>query len=146
MNESDPGRRVPDEHSQASCACVSSFILPVFGLSSTAPTIHTDVNPDTKVMQEEIFGPLLPIVPVKNADEAISFINQCEKPLVLYVFSHNSQVSWADSSSSSSAATISHVLSSPQQMVSSDECQSQLDEAKYTQAAVLANETQGSSL
>uniref|UniRef100_A0A2K5D3A8 Aldehyde dehydrogenase family 3 member A2 n=1 Tax=Aotus nancymaae TaxID=37293 RepID=A0A2K5D3A8_AOTNA len=40
-------------------------------------------------MQEEIFGPVLPIVPVKNVDEAINFINEREKPLALYVFSHN---------------------------------------------------------
>uniref|UniRef100_A0A2I3RXM3 Aldehyde dehydrogenase family 3 member A2 n=2 Tax=Pan TaxID=9596 RepID=A0A2I3RXM3_PANTR len=40
-------------------------------------------------MQEEIFGPILPIVPVKNVDEAINFINEREKPLALYVFSHN---------------------------------------------------------
>lgn len=43
-------------------------------------------------MQEEIFGPILPIVPVKDADEAIKFINEREKPLALYVFSHNNKV------------------------------------------------------
>ncbi|KAM7067014.1 aldehyde dehydrogenase family 3 member A2 isoform 2-T3 [Molossus nigricans] len=57
-----------------------------------APTILTDVNPDTKVMQEEIFGPVLPIVPVKNADEAIEFINAREKPLAIYLFSHNNKL------------------------------------------------------
>lgn len=57
-----------------------------------APTILTDVNPETKVMQEEIFGPILPIVPVENADEAIKFINDREKPLAFYVFSHNNKL------------------------------------------------------
>uniref|UniRef100_A0A2K6EME0 Aldehyde dehydrogenase family 3 member A2 n=1 Tax=Propithecus coquereli TaxID=379532 RepID=A0A2K6EME0_PROCO len=57
-----------------------------------APTILTDVDPETKVMQEEIFGPVLPIVPVKSVDEAINFINEREKPLALYIFSHNSKV------------------------------------------------------
>ncbi|XP_068945717.1 aldehyde dehydrogenase family 3 member A2 isoform X4 [Petaurus breviceps papuanus] len=57
-----------------------------------APTVLIDVNPSSKVMQEEIFGPLLPIVPVKNADEAIQFINQREKPLALYVFSNNNKL------------------------------------------------------
>jgi aldehyde dehydrogenase (NAD+) len=66
----------------------------------SAPTILTDVDPETKVMQEEIFGPILPIVPVKNADEAINFINDREKPLALYVFSHNSKVSLTEKSSS----------------------------------------------
>ncbi|KAM5306310.1 aldehyde dehydrogenase family 3 member A2 [Glossophaga mutica] len=57
-----------------------------------APTILTDVDPETKVMQEEIFGPILPIVPVKNADEAIKFINEREKPLSFYLFSHNNKL------------------------------------------------------
>lgn len=56
-----------------------------------APTILTDVDPETRAMQEEIFGPVLPIVPVKNADEAIHFINECGKPLALCVFSHNNE-------------------------------------------------------
>ncbi|XP_010616460.1 aldehyde dehydrogenase family 3 member A2 isoform X1 [Fukomys damarensis] len=57
-----------------------------------APTILTDVDPKSKVMQEEIFGPVLPIVSVKNADEAINFINEREKPLALYIFSHNNKL------------------------------------------------------
>ncbi|XP_028938378.1 aldehyde dehydrogenase family 3 member A2 isoform X2 [Ornithorhynchus anatinus] len=57
-----------------------------------APTVLTDVKPESKVMQEEIFGPILPLVLVKNADEAIKFINQREKPLALYVFSRNNQL------------------------------------------------------
>lgn len=40
-----------------------------------APTILVDVKPTDKVMQEEIFGPILPIVTVENAYEAIKFIN-----------------------------------------------------------------------
>lgn len=43
-------------------------------------------------MEEEIFGPVLPIVSVKNVDEAIEFINRREKPLALYVFSNNKKV------------------------------------------------------
>uniref|UniRef100_A0A9L0ID50 Aldehyde dehydrogenase n=1 Tax=Equus asinus TaxID=9793 RepID=A0A9L0ID50_EQUAS len=54
-----------------------------------APTVLIDVDPESKVMQEEIFGPILPIVSVKNAEEAIRFINEREKPLAFYVFSHN---------------------------------------------------------
>ncbi|XP_054857630.1 aldehyde dehydrogenase family 3 member A2 isoform X2 [Eublepharis macularius] len=57
-----------------------------------APTILTDVNPDSKVMQEEIFGPILPIVTVKSTDEAIRFINQREKPLALYVFAKDKTI------------------------------------------------------
>ena len=63
----------------------------------SAPTILTDVSPASKVMEEEIFGPVLPILPVKSVDEAIEFINSREKPLALYVFSNNKKVGlgWA---------------------------------------------------
>ncbi|XP_063151931.1 aldehyde dehydrogenase family 3 member A2 isoform X2 [Candoia aspera] len=57
-----------------------------------APTILTDVSPDAQVMQEEIFGPILPIITVKSLEEAIQFINRREKPLALYVFSNNNKV------------------------------------------------------
>ncbi|KFU86273.1 Fatty aldehyde dehydrogenase, partial [Chaetura pelagica] len=57
-----------------------------------APTILTNVSPASKVMEEEIFGPVLPIVPVKSVEEAIEFINGREKPLALYVFSNNKQL------------------------------------------------------
>ncbi|XP_069471284.1 aldehyde dehydrogenase family 3 member A2-like isoform X2 [Ambystoma mexicanum] len=57
-----------------------------------APTILTDVTPDAKVMQEEIFGPILPIIPVRSVDEAIHFINEREKPLALYVFSNSNKL------------------------------------------------------
>lgn len=60
---------------------------------STAPTVLVDVQESEPVMQEEIFGPILPLVTVRSLDEAINFINQREKPLALYAFSNNSQVS-----------------------------------------------------
>lgn len=43
-------------------------------------------------MQEEIFGPIMPIVCVRSLEEAIQFINHREKPLALYVFSQNDKV------------------------------------------------------
>jgi aldehyde dehydrogenase (NAD+)/aldehyde dehydrogenase (NAD(P)+) len=42
---------------------------------------------DDSLMSEEIFGPILPIVPVDSVDEAIEFINSRDHPLALYVFS-----------------------------------------------------------
>nr|DBA33464.1 TPA: hypothetical protein GDO54_001145 [Pyxicephalus adspersus] len=57
-----------------------------------APTVLTDVKADSKIMQEEIFGPLLPIVTVQNVDEAIQFINQKEKPLALYAFANDKKI------------------------------------------------------
>lgn len=56
-----------------------------------APTIVTNVKPEDPVMQEEIFGPILPIVNVDNAYEAISYISGNEKPLALYIFSNKKE-------------------------------------------------------
>ncbi|CAB4002974.1 aldehyde dehydrogenase family 3 member B1-like [Paramuricea clavata] len=54
-----------------------------------APTVLVDVTPSDPVMQEEIFGPLLPIINVESTEEAIDFINCREKPLALYVFAND---------------------------------------------------------
>lgn len=56
-----------------------------------APTLITNAKPDSNVLTEEIFGPLLPIVPINNLDDAIQFINKKEKPLALYIFSSSSK-------------------------------------------------------
>ncbi|XP_017838436.1 aldehyde dehydrogenase family 3 member B1 isoform X1 [Drosophila busckii] len=56
------------------------------------PTILVDVKPDDPIMEEEIFGPILPMYTVENAYDAIKFINSREKPLVLYVFSNSSKL------------------------------------------------------
>ncbi|XP_053614729.1 aldehyde dehydrogenase, dimeric NADP-preferring isoform X1 [Plodia interpunctella] len=56
------------------------------------PTIVANVSANDKIMEDEIFGPILPIVPIDNAYEAIKFINQREKPLVLYIFSTEKKV------------------------------------------------------
>lgn len=53
-----------------------------------SPTILTDVKPTAPVMQEEIFGPILPIINVESAFDAIKFINSREKPLAFYIFTN----------------------------------------------------------
>lgn len=58
-----------------------------------APTILKDVKLSDSIMQEEIFGPVLPIIQVEDVREAISLINSREKPLAIYVFSNNSAIS-----------------------------------------------------
>ena len=52
-----------------------------------SPTILAGVLPDAPVMQEEIFGPLLPVLSVKDMAEAVAFVNGRQKPLALYIFS-----------------------------------------------------------
>lgn len=54
-----------------------------------APTILTDVKWDDRVMQEEIFGPILPVLEYDTLDEAIQKINARPKPLAFYFFSSN---------------------------------------------------------
>ncbi|MCE9598165.1 MAG: aldehyde dehydrogenase family protein [Spirochaetia bacterium] len=54
-----------------------------------APTLLTDVPIHSPIMKEEIFGPVLPIVPVDSVEEAIGIIHKLEKPLALYMFSNN---------------------------------------------------------
>jgi aldehyde dehydrogenase (NAD+) len=51
-----------------------------------APTVLKGVKPDAPIMAEEIFGPVLPVLPVDGIDEAIRFVNARPKPLALYVF------------------------------------------------------------
>lgn len=54
-----------------------------------APTLVLDAGDDTKVMQEEIFGPILPIRGYRNLDAAIAHVNANDRPLALYPFSHD---------------------------------------------------------
>lgn len=51
-----------------------------------APTIVTKVTDDMLIMQEEIFGPLLPILEVDNLEQAIQYVNDRPRPLALYYF------------------------------------------------------------
>ena len=55
-----------------------------------SPTMMTGVTEDDAVMQEEIFGPILPIINVAGPDEAVDKVVAGEKPLALYCFSNNS--------------------------------------------------------
>ncbi len=52
-----------------------------------SPTILSNVALDSKVMEEEIFGPILPVIAYKNESEVLNLINGKEKPLALYIFS-----------------------------------------------------------
>jgi len=57
-----------------------------------APTVLTDVADGSRVMNEEIFGPILPVIAVDGPDDAIRRIAAGEKPLALYVFSNRDEV------------------------------------------------------
>lgn len=56
------------------------------------PTILTIKDMTSKVMQEEIFGPILPIIGYNNLDYIINYININPKPLALYLFTNNKKI------------------------------------------------------
>ncbi|NRD60601.1 aldehyde dehydrogenase family protein, partial [Corallococcus exiguus] len=53
-----------------------------------APTVLADVTPESAVMDEEIFGPLLPVLRFESLDEVVTQVRAGGKPLAMYVFSN----------------------------------------------------------
>lgn len=56
------------------------------------PTVLDGVSPEDPVMQEEIFGPVLPVLPFDRVEEALEFVNARPRPLALYLFSREKRV------------------------------------------------------
>ena len=56
------------------------------------PIVLTNVSASSRIMDEEIFGPILPIVSYKNTSEAVSIVNSKPKALALYLFTKNAEV------------------------------------------------------
>lgn len=76
-----------------------------------APTVVTDVDPSGPLMDEEIFGPILPVIPVPSVDAAVEFVNARPKPLALYVFSErDATVDKVIAHTSSGGVTVNHTL------------------------------------
>uniref|UniRef100_A0A672H662 Aldehyde dehydrogenase n=1 Tax=Salarias fasciatus TaxID=181472 RepID=A0A672H662_SALFA len=93
----DYGRIVNQRHFKRVLALMEGGTVAVGGDADEsqcyiAPTVLKDVTGDSDVMKEEIFGPVLPVVSVSGVDEAIDFINEREKPLVIYVFSSDGKL------------------------------------------------------
>jgi aldehyde dehydrogenase (NAD+) len=59
------------------------------GTNYLSPTLLTEVDPASPIMQEEIFGPLLPILKVPDMEAAVAFVNARPKPLALYIFTRS---------------------------------------------------------
>lgn len=76
-----------------------------------APTLLADVADEAPVMQQEIFGPILPIIPVTDVDAAIARVNAGDKPLALYAFSGNSKtLDHVVANTSSGGVALNHVV------------------------------------
>ncbi|XP_058490049.1 aldehyde dehydrogenase family 3 member A2-like [Solea solea] len=93
----DYGRIINQRHLKRIVGLMEGSTVAVGGDSDEsqcyiAPTVLTGVTGTSKVMREEIFGPILPIISVNSVDEAICFINEREKPLVVYVFTNDNKL------------------------------------------------------
>jgi len=76
------------------------------------PTLLTDVTPDMAIMQEEIFGPIVPLLTYKKIDEVIEHIARRDKPLALYIYSNNrSNIDKVLSRTSSGGVTVNGFFS-----------------------------------
>lgn len=75
------------------------------------PTVLTQIPKGARVMEDEIFGPILPIIPYQDLDEAIAFVNGKSKPLALYIFgSSNKNVKKIIKSTSAGGTCVNDVL------------------------------------
>lgn len=75
------------------------------------PTVLTNVPWDARIMQEEIFGPILPLLAYDDLEQVVEQIDQHGKPLGVYVFSHDKAfIDQALQGTSSGGATINHVM------------------------------------
>jgi aldehyde dehydrogenase (NAD+) len=54
-----------------------------------APTIIDEIQPEDPIMQEEIFGPILPVMTFEHIDQVTDYLNENEKPLAFYYFGKN---------------------------------------------------------
>ena len=75
-----------------------------------SPTIIDEVKPEYPIMQEEIFGPILPVMTFDKIDETISYINENEKPLAFYYFGNNKSGKEILTRTSSGGACINDTL------------------------------------
>lgn len=95
----DLGRIVNERHAQRIAALIAGggYDEVAYGGDSSAaeryvaPTILGGVKPDAPVMQEEIFGPVLPMLTFRDLSEPIAAINAGDKPLALYLFTNSDE-------------------------------------------------------
>lgn len=116
QTSSDYGRIVNARHHQRLTALLDSGDIVIGGESDPrdryiAPTVLENVSPDSPAMQDEIFGPILPVLSVRDVNEAVRFVNARPKPLALYVFSEDTSVSEdVVARTSSGGVTVNHAV------------------------------------
>ncbi len=95
-NSPDYGRIVSDTHFNRLCSLMQQGRIVIGGTSDNtsryiAPTIIDNIHPDDIIMQEEIFGPLLPVLEFSEISEVQNYLLTQEKPLALYYFTSDNQ-------------------------------------------------------
>jgi aldehyde dehydrogenase (NAD+) len=76
------------------------------------PTLLTDVTPDMLIMQEEIFGPVVPVMTYENIDDVVAYVSDRDKPLALYIYGNNQEnIAKVLSKTSSGGVTINGFFS-----------------------------------
>lgn len=91
LDNPDYGRIVNEKHFQRLQGLMKGEQVRIGGTvkESTlqiAPTVLEGITPSSKIMQEEIFGPILPLMTFCDLSEVITYVNRHEKPLALYLF------------------------------------------------------------
>ena len=97
LNNMDYGKIINKKHFDRLLGLINSEKVVHGGQSDEntlkiEPTVMDNVTCEDKIMQEEIFGPILPVLTYDTIDEVISKVNAGEKPLALYIFSENKKI------------------------------------------------------
>jgi aldehyde dehydrogenase (NAD+) len=93
-NSEDYGRIIHDGHFKRLASFIADGTIVCGGevdekTRYIAPTVVKNVSLDSPIMQEEIFGPILPVIIYQSENEIVPFIRGFEKPLALYHFTRN---------------------------------------------------------
>ena len=96
ISHPDYGKIINEKHFDRICGLIDADKTVVGGRSDRSalkiePTVMTNVTCDDKVMGEEIFGPVLPIIAYDDFDQIFGMLEGRQKPLALYIFSENKQ-------------------------------------------------------
>lgn len=91
------GKMINEKHFNRVCGLMQKETIRCGGRISCdnlqiEPTVLDNITPSSPIMQEEIFGPVLPVMTFHDISEVISFVTRREKPLALYLFSNNRAV------------------------------------------------------
>lgn len=97
LKNGDFGKMINQKHFSRVCALIDKKKLVWGGQADEAalriaPTVLDNVTEQDAVMQEEIFGPIMPFIEVESMDEAYDFIRRRPHPLALYLFTTTSRV------------------------------------------------------